>query len=686
MLLVAVGLLGGANCAWADITETVVVNCDFNNGETLFTEANRITVANDDNVKFTTSGKSTNAYSLATYNFSSAIGTDATAVKIEFAYYMPTDNAAYFRYFTIGQADLRTGFAKQSYSASGAMFGVGLRRGKWNNAGSNVNYFSVNDGYTSQTGDNVLGAWARAEVYIDLSAKKVSYKITDVTNSTTYFSADDVDYMDSNASYCNQIDFFDCAADGISSYLDNLVITKYVDNSKVATTYTVKYQNASGTDLKDAVSYDTYVGNTYTASSADMATFYSDDTNTKYVYKSGNTSAEASATAASNVITLVFDEYAKVSYTVTAKNGESTLGTLASGSAYTDGSTTVYWNKFKQFDGQWYETASPYGKAITEAGNTDVTYTASNIAYFVEIENINKSRSAAANVEGTGFSNGSSQRHYASSQWWTDAFAEGGTFTLYFPYTMANASESTITIQTRDSEGKFTDTGLSLTTKTNGSFSEEVTIPAGSSLALVKGAYNSNILIDYLTLTPVPVSTTIGSAGWATLYTDKALDFSGVTGLTAYTATCDGSTVTLTPVDNVPANTGVVLKGAGNTYSIPVAASSETAQGDLQGSATATAFNAFTGYDLYMLAKNGSEAQFKKVSSGSIPAGKAFLKVAAKGKAPALDVVFGDATGIEAVKKAETVADGAYYNLAGQRVAQPTKGLYIVNGKKVVIK
>ena len=30
--------------------------------------------------------------------------------------------------------------------------------------------------------------------------------------------------------------------------------------------------------------------------------------------------------------------------------------------------------------------------------------------------------------------------------------------------------------------------------------------------------------------------------------------------------------------------------------------------------------------------------------------------------------------------------DGEFYNLAGQRVAQPTKGLYIVNGKKVVIK
>lgn len=34
----------------------------------------------------------------------------------------------------------------------------------------------------------------------------------------------------------------------------------------------------------------------------------------------------------------------------------------------------------------------------------------------------------------------------------------------------------------------------------------------------------------------------------------------------------------------------------------------------------------------------------------------------------------------------KTVEDGEYYNLAGQRVAQPTKGLYIVNGRKVVVK
>lgn len=45
----------------------------------------------------------------------------------------------------------------------------------------------------------------------------------------------------------------------------------------------------------------------------------------------------------------------------------------------------------------------------------------------------------------------------------------------------------------------------------------------------------------------------------------------------------------------------------------------------------------------------------------------------------------GDVTAIEAVKT-QNVAKGEYFNLAGQRVAQPQKGLYIVNGSKVVIK
>ena len=40
-------------------------------------------------------------------------------------------------------------------------------------------------------------------------------------------------------------------------------------------------------------------------------------------------------------------------------------------------------------------------------------------------------------------------------------------------------------------------------------------------------------------------------------------------------------------------------------------------------------------------------------------------------------------TGIDTVQNT-TVSNGAVYNMQGIRVAQPTKGLYIVNGKKVM--
>ena len=58
---------------------------------------------------------------------------------------------------------------------------------------------------------------------------------------------------------------------------------------------------------------------------------------------------------------------------------------------------------------------------------------------------------------------------------------------------------------------------------------------------------------------------------------------------------------------------------------------------------------------------------------------------AIKAKCPNI-VIRTDATAISTVKAEKTVAAGEYFNLAGQRVAQPTKGLYIVNGKKVIVK
>jgi hypothetical protein len=56
-----------------------------------------------------------------------------------------------------------------------------------------------------------------------------------------------------------------------------------------------------------------------------------------------------------------------------------------------------------------------------------------------------------------------------------------------------------------------------------------------------------------------------------------------------------------------------------------------------------------------------------------------------KAEAPVLISFDGETTGIDGVKR-ESITDDRYYNLKGQRVENPTKGLYIKNGKKVVVK
>ena len=195
------------------------------------------------------------------------------------------------------------------------------------------------------------------------------------------------------------------------------------------------------------------------------------------------------------------------------------------------------------------------------------------------------------------------------------------------------------------------------------------------------------VVVSNFSFLSVPAQTvTISAAGFATLYNAYALDFEHATpaGLTAYTADLDGETVTLTAVNNVPAETGVVLKGAVGTYSIPVIASSETAKGDLTGSVSAaTAHDAYVGegYYIYGLALNGGQAQFTKVTSGSVAPGKAFLKVSTAVSSKSLRaVVPGQPTEVTAPEVVETEEPEVLFNMAGIPVGKDFKG-YVINQK-----
>ncbi len=92
----------------------------------------------------------------------------------------------------------------------------------------------------------------------------------------------------------------------------------------------------------------------------------------------------------------------------------------------------------------------------------------------------------------------------------------------------------------------------------------------------------------------------------------------------------------------------------------------------------------------YVLMNVGGSPVFQWIgaTSATLGANKAYLTLNGGPKETSAHGLWFDdeTTSLNKVELQNAEANGTYYNLAGQRVAQPTKGLYIVNGKKVIIK
>ena len=189
---------------------------------------------------------------------------------------------------------------------------------------------------------------------------------------------------------------------------------------------------------------------------------------------------------------------------------------------------------------------------------------------------------------------------------------------------------------------------------------------------------------------PATVSITLAKAQTTYCY-DQPLNFTGVSGIRAYVASGFNpttGTLLLMHVDEVPANTGLLLKGtAGQTYEIPVEDTDfyylNMFKGVLSG---ITLPKTSDGYNNYFL-KDGVFC----LSDGTatIGANKAYLRLPVS-TASARAVIYYETddgyTGVMDVMEDRHESEDVYYNLNGQRVDNPKKGLYIQNGKKVVIK
>ena len=189
------------------------------------------------------------------------------------------------------------------------------------------------------------------------------------------------------------------------------------------------------------------------------------------------------------------------------------------------------------------------------------------------------------------------------------------------------------------------------------------------------------------TATAAKFTKTVSAAGYATMVIPFAANLA--TGVKAYNLTgVSGSTITTTDAASIAANKPVLLEAAAGDYeftatSAAIAATEETSSnGLLNGTFVGT--KAAAGASNYVLQNGAAGLGFFLVNGtdATVNPFRAYLNTGTS--APEFLSFDGNTTGIESVKTVE--AKGEFFNLAGQRVAQPTKGLYIVNGKKVVLK
>ena len=185
----------------------------------------------------------------------------------------------------------------------------------------------------------------------------------------------------------------------------------------------------------------------------------------------------------------------------------------------------------------------------------------------------------------------------------------------------------------------------------------------------------------------------VTSAGWATYCSPYALDLQHATGLTdAYIVTGgEGDVLTKTSVKGgtVPANTGLLLKAAEGTVTMPIVGASTTdvSANKLIGKTAAYNLAANNGYVLMATGTYGL-GFYQNANAFTVGANTAYLPADFAGGTPAREFfsLDDDATAISEAKSQQPMANGLFFDLQGRKVAQPQKGLYIVNGKKVVMK
>jgi len=512
---------------------------------------------------------------------------------------------------------------------------------------------------------------------------------------------------------------FSAALSNVKLDLDNISVVTTVDNddrryaigslnitkeSVSEAAYTIN--QVCGTEILSSTSGTAEVGTTPTISTDDV--WFN---GVKYLYVSNDAETVGGVSeSGSTVYTITYAAATEYTVTLQLQDGEgNTLANDVTGTAYAGEDITLYYPKYILKDGTYYgidQKAEPYyGYSYTEISQDQtqtVTYTASDITYYDEFENMTASNWVASGAYPARYSNGASKRLGKSAYVTTNDVFEAGTYTIVVRGRNQSGSATgalTIAYVPSGSEDATTlaESALSWDKGATSEQSYEITLPEAGYLRFINPSeYNSNIELDYLTAKAAATTETItcNSYEYKTYCSSNALEFGEDGDLMAYTAKYtakDGNiTLTLTMCKSVPANTGVIIynpnKVTSSDITIGEAASTTSIDNDLVGVLEATTLQQVVDNNTNFILNAEDPQEFVKVQSGTtLGANRAYLPIKTEDLTAnsKVTIVFADdATGINEVNAA--AKSGKIYNLQGIEVKNADKGLFIINGKKVI--
>ena len=544
--------------------------------------------------------------------------------------------------------------------------------------------------------------------YVDDSATPVTLKEDRVVSTSLYgaiVSADESDLE--NITYMGNTYAYQSGNTPITLSTSGNEITlvfKQAEAANVKIKYTAEISGTE-TEIKDAATIESSVGAIVSATGENIPTYitYKD---VKYKYFSGNDPLDVTGVESNDIITLVYTPAPVYTYSVKAcDSSDNLLKTITSGEFVEgDDAITVAYPQYVLSGTTLYNIANNgtgdyYRKSFTpDAVDYEVKLiyngtSVPNVVYYTEGESL----SSVSLVNYTNRASNGQVAHTGSAESFiATTTLDAGMYQIYYKALNGSTSNNVAVVFKSGDKMVYSKDDIGASTNFVANTSEFVVPADGIALTMAcKGHGTAGVDWFYIVRKgdlPSNENIEISAAGMATYVSEYNLDFSSTT-LKAYKVqVSDKATATLTKVDEVPAGTPVLLIGA--TEDVPVITSAAAVTDNNLVAGTGAAVATTDGeYTNMILNKIDEKVGFYFAAGQTVAANRAYLHfsttLAPESSSAPMMMVFDDdmqTTGVNDVRSKMADVRGDFFDLQGRKVANPTKGLYIVNGKKVIVK